>query len=495
MSIRTPLRPLQAASEALAQVEIVVGSAPSGTATAIALPIAENELDAAAVGRVTLDALGFTGKLGATALLPAADGRVDVAVGLGADALDAAAVRTAAAAFARAAGSHASLAVPLGDAGRFGQAVVEGVLLARHQYTVLVDPKPTDVAVSRIELIVPDDQVAAATAMAERGRVMAAAEVLARDLANTPHSHLNATDLGALAVTLGDTAGFEVELFDKAALVEMGCGGLLAINAGSAEPPLMIKLSYRPANPSGHLALVGKGIMYDSGGLSLKPSDMVHARMKNDMSGAASCLAVVTALARLHAPVALTVLLPCTDNMPSGTATALGDVFTVRNGTTVEMIDTDAEGRVVMADALVMAAEAGPDAIVDIATLTGSVSRAFGTDIAGVFGTNTALMEQVRAAATAADEPVWELPLHRPYRKLLDSQVADIMNCGPLGLPDAILSSLFLSEFTGEIPWAHIDIAGTAWADADKGWRGKGATAFGTRLLLELALAFRPALD
>lgn len=211
------------------------------------------------------------------------------------------------------------------------------------------------------------------------------------------------------------------------------------------------------------------------------------------MSGAATSLAVVAGLARLNAPVAATALLPCTDNMPSGTATALGDVITIRGGTTVEIIDTDAEGRVVMADALVLTAEAQPDAIVDIATLTGSCSRALGSEVAGVFGTSAALVEQVTTAATASDEPLWELPLHRPYRKLLDSQVANMMNCGPVGLPDAILASLFLAEFVGDVPWAHIDIAGTAWSDTDTAWRTKGATAFGTRLLLELALTFRSA--
>jgi leucyl aminopeptidase len=321
--------------------------------------------------------------------------------------------------------------------------------------------------------------------------VFAAAEMLARDLSSTPHSHLTATRLGEIAQELGSDKGFEVEVFDKAALIELGCGGLLAVNAGSVEPPVMIKVTHRPSGePTGTLAMVGKGIMYDSGGISLKPSDMVHARMKNDMSGAASVLATVAALAELGSTTSVTGYLMCTDNMPSGSATALGDVFTARSGTTVEMIDTDAEGRVVMCDALALAAEQQPDAIVDIATRTGSGARALGPDIAGVFGNDQGLVDRVKAAADATDELVWQLPLHRPYRRILDSHVADIANCGPIGQPDAIASALYLAEFVGDVPWAHIDIAGTAWNDDDRSWKPAGATGFGTRLLIQLAATF-----
>ena len=253
----------------------------------------------------------------------------------------------------------------------------------------------------------------------------------------------------------------------------------------------MVRLRYVPESPTGHLAIVGKGIMYDSGGISLKPSDESHAQMKNDMTGAATVLASMTALKALGCTSEVTGYLMCTDNMPSGSALKLGDVLTMRGGKTVEVLNTDAEGRLVMADALALAVEQGVDAIVDIATLTGACLRTFGVDIAGVMGTSPELIEQVRQAGATVDEPVWELPLHRPYRSQLDSTVADFTN---MGGPNAgsITAALFLAEFVGDRPWAHLDIAGTAQLPTARAWRNKGATGFGTRLLIALALGFTP---
>jgi leucyl aminopeptidase len=202
-------------------------------------------------------------------------------------------------------------------------------------------------------------------------------------------------------------------VFDEVALAELGCGGLLGVNGGSAEPPRMVKATYRPdgAGPdTPHLSIVGKGIMYDSGGISLKPGDAVHATMKNDMSGAAAVVGALSALRAVGCPTAVTAYLMCTDNMPSGTAMALGDVLTVRGGTTVEVINTDAEGRLVMADALVLATEEPTDAIVDIATLTGACMRALGTQVGGVMGNHQGLIDQIRACADRTDEPLWQLP-------------------------------------------------------------------------------------
>ena len=230
--------------------------------------------------------------------------------------------------------------------------------------------------------------------------------------------------------------------------------------------------------------------MYDSGGIALKPGDEVHAQMKNDMSGAAAILAAMSELAdaRLHRRRSPGYLM-CTDNMPSGTAMALGDVITMRGGTTVEVINTDAEGRLVMADALVLATEEPNDAIVDIATLTGACMRALGTQVAGVMGNDQGLVDQVRAAADATDEPVWQLPLDKRYRKELDSTVADLKNLGGANA-GAITAALFLAEFVGDVPWAHIDIAGTAQSTGDAGWQTAGCTGFGARLLAELAVHF-----
>jgi leucyl aminopeptidase len=250
-------------------------------------------------------------------------------------------------------------------------------------------------------------------------------------------------------------------------------------------------MRYAPPSPTGRLALIGKGIMYDSGGISLKPSDESHAQMKNDMTGAAAILATMTALQAVGCTTAVTAYLCCTDNMPSGTAMKLGDVLTMRNGKTVEVLNTDAEGRLVMADGLSLAVEEPVDAVVDVATLTGACLRTFGVEIAGLMGNNAQLLEQLKAAGELVDEPVWELPLYRPYRSQLDSTIADMTN---MGGPNAgsITAALFLEEFVDGHPWAHVDIAGTAQLPAPRTWRNKGATGFGTKLLIELATSFQP---
>jgi leucyl aminopeptidase len=478
----------------------------TATVTALGVPVSVDDVgddvgaevpDELRLDRARLAASGFDASLGATLVVPTPSDPTVVAVGVGDPAeLDAAALRDAAAAFARATASHTELAFSLTGVDSVAldlaaQAVVEGVLLARYRYDPLrSEPKGT--AVGTLTLITdPGDHQAAVTG-AERGRLMASATQLARDLANTPHSHLNATRLAEIATALGADRGLGVEVFDEDALIDMGCGGLLGVNAGSAEPPRMVKLTYEPSGTApraGRLTLVGKGIMYDSGGIALKPGDEVHAQMKNDMSGAAAILAAMSVLAELDCPTAVTGYLMCTDNMPSGTAMALGDVITMRGGTTVEVINTDAEGRLVMADALVLATEEPTDAIVDIATLTGACMRALGTRVAGVMGNDKGLVDQVRAAAGATDEPVWPLPLERRYRKELDSTVADLKNLGGANA-GAITAGLFLAEFVGDRPWAHIDIAGTAQSPADAGWLTAGCSGFGARLLAQLAVDF-----
>ena len=252
-----------------------------------------------------------------------------------------------------------------------------------------------------------------------------------------------------------------------------------------------MKLTYTPRRPVATVALVGKGITYDSGGISLKPSDGMHVAMKMDMSGAAAVLAAMTALPVTKPRVKVIGYLCCTDNMPSGSALKLGDVLTFRNGTTVEIHNTDAEGRLVLADGLGLAVEDGADAIIDIATLTGACMRALGLDIAGVMGNDEGWIDQVRAAADRADEPVWPLPLPARYRAQLDSDVADMKNIGS-EWGGAIAAGLFLQEFVGGVPWAHLDIAGPMKVDRDDGWRSKGATAFGVRTILEVLDRFTP---
>ena len=341
-----------------------------------------------------------------------------------------------------------------------------------------------------VELRIDGADTAEASAAAESGVVTARAAAIARDLANTPPSHLTAPDLAEVAELLGGRFGFTVESFDREQLIELGCGGVLGVNAGSAEEPRMIVLRYSPEGaPTGHLGLVGKGIMYDSGGISLKPSDPMHLLMKMDMGGAAAVLGAFTALRDVGATARVTGWLMCTDNMPSGSAYKLGDVLTARGGKTVEVKNTDAEGRLAMMDGLALAAEEQPAAIVDIATLTGAALMSLGHLTAAAFGTDDGLIGQVQAAADVTDESIWELPLERRYREQLDSDVADMSNMGGKWA-GATIAALFLADFVADVPWAHLDIAGTMQSEKDDFWRSKGATGFGTRLLIELALNF-----
>ena len=472
-------------------VAIQVADKVPSSAEAVGVLVATDGALPSEVGldRAALTKAGFDGKPGQALMLPAADGPAVVVVGMG-PSVDADALRDAAGTFARAAGQQARLAVvvPAMDGvtpAHAGQVVTEGVLLARYRYDVL-QTKADGSALEDLTLVGADHLVAGI----DRGRVLARACGIARDLANCPPAHLTAVAMAAVAERLGGSAGLGVEVFDEPALWELGCGGLLGVNAGSHDEPRMIRLTYRPdREPTGHLTLVGKGIMYDSGGISLKPADGTHATMKNDMSGAGAVLAAMTVLPDIDCGTAVTGYLMCTDNMPSGTALKMGDVITMRGGTTVEVTNTDAEGRLVMGDALVLATEEPTDAIVDIATLTGAALRALGPEVAAVIGNNDAIVDQIKVASAATDEPVWELPLARRYRKYLNSDVADMTNLGGLHA-GAITAALFLVELIGDHPWAHIDIAGTAQADSPDAWRPAGCTGFGARLLVELADSF-----
>ena len=449
------------------------------------------------LSRSALEANGFEGRTGQVLTVPTGDG-VTVAIGIGdPGTIDAAGLRSAAAAFARATAKHAQLATNLADidgidAQVAAQAVTEGVLLASYRYTGLKNEPKNASLLEGLTLVAREKQAKDVDRGAERGKVVASAAAFARELANTPPTHLNAKDLAAKAVDIGSAAGLLVEVFNKDQLEQMGCGGILGVNRGSTEPPRMVKLTWSPKNPTGHLALVGKGIMYDSGGISLKPSDNFHQNMKMDMSGAAAVLATMSVLKDLKCKSKVTAWLMCTDNMPSGSALKLGDVLTMRNGKTVEIHNTDAEGRLVLADGLSLAVEDAPDAIVDIATLTGAALVALGESIAPVLGTNQALIDQLIERSEATDEPIWQLPLAaQRYRKLLDSVVADMKNIGgPYG--GTITASIFLSEFVGDIPWAHLDMAGPMMVAADDGIYAKGATGFGTRLLIDFATNFSP---
>ncbi len=478
-----------------AAVEIVK-SLPR-TVDVLGVPVATSGPVARSLGmtRAVLSGHGFEGKVGQTLVLPAATGATQIAIGIGdPNELSATTLRSAAAALVRAAGKRATIATTLTDlegvdAKTAGQAVVEGALLATYRYLGLKNDRSGASTVTTLSLVAGEKRQAGVKVGAERGAITAAAASLARDLANTPPAHLTPRKLAERAVEVANGNGLGVEVFNKDQLQAMGCGGMVGVNQGSVEPPRMVRLTYSPKNPTGHLVLVGKGITYDSGGISLKPSDVMHAKMKMDMSGAAAVLAAMSTLRALKVKAAVTAYLMCTENMPSGSAFKLGDVLTFRNGKTAEIHNTDAEGRLVLADGLALAAEAKPDAIVDIATLTGAVLAALGPKIAGVLGNDQPFLDRVKDAASRSDESIWQLPLAKEYRKLLDSNVADMKNVGgPYG--GAITAALFLSEFVGDVPWAHLDIAGTMDVDADDGWLSKGATGFGTRTLIELASTF-----
>ena len=281
-----------------------------------------------------------------------------------------------------------------------------------------------------------------------------------------------------------------MKVLSGAQLEAEALGGVLGVGQGSANPPRFVKATYSPARPQGSLALVGKGVVFDSGGLSLKTSSGMET-MKTDMSGAAAVLAAMSVLAAVGVKAKVTAYVPMVENMPSGTAIRPGDVLKIRNGKTVEVLNTDAEGRLILADALSLASEDEPDAIIDLATLTGACMVALGDKIAGLMGNDDGWNDQVRDAADATGESVWPLPLPKEYRKLLESEVADLRNISTGGYGGALTAGLFLQEFVDGAPWVHLDIAGPARAGGDDGYVLKGGTGFGVRTLVALAEGFK----
>ena len=473
----------------------VFTSAPKtakGEATAVFVSSTAALPARAGVTRDELIALGFEGKESTTLPLPH-NGSLRVFVGTGDSELTAAGVRDVVAAFTRTSSRYSTLNVDLrglshAPADDVIAAAIEGAVLARYRYEPLKS-KAKNVALATLNITVSKTAAKNAKRAIASGLELARAASLARDLANTPPRHLNAERFANLIAKLAPEFGLKAEIYDRAKLIKLGCGGLLGVNAGSTDEPRMVVLTYKPRGASGHLAFVGKGIMYDSGGISLKPSGAMHATMKLDMSGAAAVFSAMTALKGLGVKTAVTGWLMCTDNMPSGSATKLGDVLTIRGGTTVEVKNTDAEGRLVLADGLTLATETKPDAIVDIATLTGAALAALGPLNAAVFANNDDLLAQVKQAARVTDESIWNLPLDHRYRETINSEIADLQNIGG-EYGGAITAALFLNEFVAGTPWSHLDIAATMRSDKDALWKSTGATGFGTRLLAQLALNF-----
>jgi leucyl aminopeptidase len=325
--------------------------------------------------------------------------------------------------------------------------------------------------------------------VAERSAVIAAAVSLARDLVNTPSDIKSPAWLAERAAEAAARSGLRVRVRDEAELAAEGFGGILAVGAGSVHPPRMIELSYEPDGARDHVVLVGKGITFDSGGLSLKPNEAMK-QMKTDMAGGAAVIGVLSALSALGAPIRVTGLIGAAENLPSGTAMRPGDVITSYGGRTIEVLNTDAEGRLVLADLLGYATTLDPGTTVDLATLTGAVRVALGGQIGALYASDDQLAADLRAAGAATGERLWRLPLPEDYLTALTSVTADLahvpssMNGARNGQAGSIVAALFLREFTGGGRWAHLDIAGPARSASDDGELTKGGTGFGTRLLL-----------
>jgi leucyl aminopeptidase len=433
---------------------------------------------------------GFEADLGSTVLVPRADGGSRLVVGLGKEEPDRRAVRRAAAGAARALGHHRTAATTLlTDAGRSdaagAQALAEGFALGAYRFgEYKSDFEPH--LLESVTVLEDGDGVGSGL---DRGARIAEAVNAARDLVNEPGGTLTPARLADRAVELGEAGGVTVEVLDKAAIEDAGLGGLLGVNRGSFQEPRFIRMTHAPEGATAHVVLVGKGITFDAGGLSIKTADGMVG-MNGDMGGGAAVIATLSAVADLVPGVKVTGLVPATDNMLGPDATRPGDVLTIADGTTVEVLNTDAEGRLILADGLALASREAPDAIIDLATLTGACMVALGPRIAGLMSNDDALADRVAAAAATAGEAVWRLPLPDDLDKDLKSKVADVKNIGKRW-GGALTAGLFLQRFVGDgLPWAHLDIAGPAWLDDADGENPEHATGFGVRTLLELLAGY-----
>jgi leucyl aminopeptidase len=370
-------------------------------------------------------------------------------------------------------------------------AVTEGAILGAYAFDRYKREK-AEKRVTALSVVEPDGRRRREVADGARtGEVFAEATCFARDLVNGPANDVHPTHLAKVAAEIAKAAKLGIRVFDRAECQKMGMGLFLGVAAGSEQPPKFIHLTYTPSGRRRRrVAVIGKGITFDSGGLDLKPAEGM-LRMKDDMSGAAAVLAIMRALPRLAPAVEVHGLIAATENMPSGAAIRPGDILRAMNGTTVEIGNTDAEGRLTLADALCYAAdEVNADEMIDMATLTGACVVALGPTCSGLFANDQPLADRLLAAAEASGERMWRLPLIDEYREHLKSEVADLNNVGPRG-GGAITAGLFLKEFAGDRPWAHLDIAGPAFVEKDTPLGPKGATGAPVRTLLAYLSALR----
>ena len=373
------------------------------------------------------------------------------------------------------------------DHGAVARAISEGATLGLYSFAKYKLPEVANV--ERLVIVVRDSEgVSGLQEAVATGVVLAEATNLARDMVNEPANYMTPSRMAEMALDLGSTYGFEVTVLGKEEMATLGMGALLAVAGGSAEAPKFIRMDYTAAGgDAARIGLLGKAITFDSGGISIKPSDGL-AEMKDDMAGGAAVIAAMSAVARLGVPVNVTGLVPATENLLGSRAYRPGDVLKAMNGKTIEVISTDAEGRLVLADAISYAVKEGLAPLVDVATLTGACQIALGKKYSGVFSNKQELADRFLGAAAKAGERMWQLPLADEYRELNKSLIADIKNVGNRH-GGAITAALFLSEFTGGVPWLHVDIAGTSNSAKDNGVIVRGATGVAVRTLYEMVRA------
>jgi len=443
-----------------------------------------------------LDSRGFDAKLGKTMIVETDKGLCAV-VGLGStEDFDVQSLRRAGASLARAARRHKTIATTLLadavaavdglDQGAGAEALAEGLQLGNYGFGKYKSKQARN---DLSKVTVAGSTSAAVRAGLEVGSAIAAGQSLARDLVNEPGGDLTPPALAKRVQAMAKGAGLQCKIMDLAAIKKAKLGGLLGVNRGSTHHPRFVELTYSPPKPKATVAFVGKGITFDAGGLSIK-SGKGMMTMKMDMGGAAAVIGAMSALKAAGVKTRVRAYLPMTDNMLGGDATRPGDVLKIRNGKTIEVLNTDAEGRLILADALSLASEAKPDAIIDLATLTGAAMAALGPKIAALMSNDDDFARSVIDASEAAGERVWRLPLPADYRSMVDSPIADMKNIGgPYG--GALTAGLILQEFVGEgIPWVHLDIAGPAFTESEDVETRKGGTGYGVRTLVHLARNF-----
>jgi len=372
------------------------------------------------------------------------------------------------------------------------QALVEGFLTADFETDKYKTDKKKDKYIDTVVIAgYSDTEKAAAEKGITRGRIIGEAQNFARDLINEPSNKLTPRVLAEKAEVMAKDAGLKVEVFDEKKIADLKMGALLSVAQGSVEPPRFIVITYTPANPKPGgpvVGLVGKAVTFDTGGISIKPADGME-KMKYDMAGGATMIGVMRALAALKPDVKVICVVPATENMPGGKAQKPGDIQTAMSGKTIEVLNTDAEGRLILADAVHYAKQLGATHLVDAATLTGAIVVALANVNVGVFGSDQPWTDKLLASAKQAGEKMWQLPMDDEYREFIKGSFADIQNIGSGKGGGSITGAWFIREFAGDTPWIHLDIAGTAWNDDSKPWLAKGPTGVALRTLIQLVMS------